>query len=57
MENFNIVLEILEDVKLSDMVGLSFKNETTPQDKAIGISFRRRYQKFGCDMECFRASM
>ena len=34
----------LRDVHDSDMVGITIRNEVNLQDKAIGISFRRRDQ-------------
>ena len=34
----------LRDCSDSDMVGLTIRNEVNMLDKAIGISFRRKYQ-------------
>jgi len=41
----------LQGVSDSDMVGITIQNEVNQYDKAIGISFRRKDQLSGCDVE------
>ena len=44
---FDLLENALRNCEDSGMVGVSIRNETDIKDKAIGISFRRKYQIYG----------